>query len=146
MVHVDIAAAQENASNTGNNQGSHPKDNDLPNPEVKEQGRRRILTTQWKLDFIRRFDLCNDSTEKGKLLRSESVYLSQVYQWKRVVQAGTLVPGCQRKRGRPRISTTEEKGISKENKRLKRKLQQAEQIIELQKKIAEIFAANDEST
>jgi hypothetical protein len=85
-------------------------------------------------------------TERGKLLRSESVYLSQVYQWKRAEKAGILTPEGQRRRGRPPTGNTGEESASKENERLKKKLQQAEQVIELQKKIVELFGAKDETT
>jgi hypothetical protein len=111
-----------------------------PNPEVKEPKKRRVLTSEWKLAFLRRFDGCKDETERGKLLRSESVYLSQVYQWKRDVKDGKLFPGGKRRRG-----PVSKKNREKENARLKKELVQAKQIIELQKKIAALLGEADES-
>jgi transposase-like protein len=116
-----------------------------PNPEVKEPKKRRVLTAEWKLTFLRRFDGCKDETERGKLLRSESVYLSQVYQWKRDVKDGKLFPGGKRRRGPVSKKNREIQSLEKENARLKKELVQAKQIIELQKKIAALLGEADES-
>jgi hypothetical protein len=116
-----------------------------PNPEVKEPKKRRVLTPEWKLAFLQRFDGCKDEKERGKLLRSESVYLSQVCQWKRDAKDGKLFPGCRRRRGPVPKQNRELQSLEKENARLKKELLQAKQIIELQKKIAALFGETDES-
>jgi hypothetical protein len=121
-------------------------ENKPPDTEVREGKKRRILTTEWKLALVRRFDQCENQTERGKLLRSESIFLSQVYAWKRDIRDGKLFPGCQRKRGPVPDICHDGERLEKENERLKKKLLQAEKIIELQKKVAALFGENDEST
>lgn len=120
-------------------------ESEQPNPEVKEPRKRRVLTANWKLDFLRKFDACKNELERGKLLRSESIYQSQVYQWKKEVREGKLFPGCCRKRGPGSHRNPQMEALEKENARLKKQLMQAQQIIELQKKVAALFGNTDEN-
>jgi len=115
------------------------------NTEVREPKRRRVLSPQWKLDFLRRYDSCRDQTEKGKLVRSEGVYLSQVSQWKKDLREGRLSLASGTKRGPTAKTTKEMSALQQENARLKKELTQARQIIELQKKVAALFGTEDNS-
>jgi len=109
-----------------------------PNPEVSEKPKRRRFTAEYKLRILREADRYKHSREIGALLRREGLYSSQLSTWRRqreeVAQAALSV----KKRGRkakpvdPRM-----KQLQRENRRLQRKLRQAEFIIEFQKKISE---------
>lgn len=114
-----------------------------PDTEVREPKRRRVLSPQWKLDFIRRFDSCRDQTEKGKLVRCEGVYFSQVSQWKRDLREGRLSLTNVMKRGPTAKTTKEMSALQQENARLKKELTQARQIIDLQKKVAALFGTEE---
>ena len=117
----------------------------VPNPEVKEPQKRRKLTVEWKLEILRKFDNITDSTERGVFLRKESLYLTQIYQWKREVRQGKLVAGKDKKRGPVSNKNPQFDSLQKENARLKKELFQAKQIIELQKKVAALFGETEEN-
>lgn len=117
----------------------------VPETEVCEPKKRRTLTADWKLNFLRKFDACKDELTRGKLLRTEAVYLGQVYRWKKELREGKLLSNSQRRRGPLPKRNRELDALQKENERLKKKLLQAEQIIALQKKVAALFGETDES-
>jgi hypothetical protein len=117
----------------------------VPDAEVCEPKKRRVLSASWKLNFLRKFEACKDEAERGKLLRSESVYLSQVYAWKKEVKEGKLTSKSKGHRGPAPKRNREFDQLQRENERLKKKLLQAEQIIALQKKVAALFGETDES-
>lgn len=115
-----------------------------PNPEVKGPSKRRALTVSVKLEFLKRFDLCESTHEKGILLRSEGFYLSQIYRWKRDIREGKLFIGYHRTPGPIPKNNKELDQLKKENERLKKKLHQAELLIDLQKKVAALFGDAEE--
>ncbi len=117
----------------------------VPETEVREPKKRRFLTADWKLNFLRRFDACKDEPARGILLRAEAVYLGQVYRWKKELREGKLLSNSQQRRGPAPKRNKELDTLQKENERLKKKLLQAEQIIALQKKVAALFGETDES-
>jgi len=81
----------------------------------------------------------------GAYLRKEGLYYSSVRRWKQQSEGGTL--GTSRKGGKPR---KERESLFRENKSLRRKVEQMEKklakqelIIELQKKISDIVAMDE---
>lgn len=135
------AASSSGKGNKNNSSSTKPIPirKSIPNPEVKEPQKRRKLTVEWKLEILRKFDAISDATERGIFLRKESLYQSQIYQWKREVRAGKLVAGKEKKRGPVSTKNPEMASLQKENDRLKKQLHQANLIIELQKKVAALF-------
>ena len=114
-----------------------------PDPEVPARHVKRRFTTAYKLDILRRADACTRSGELGALLRKEGLYSSHLVTWRRQREHG-LTP---KKRGRKptatdsRVKTLEREktALATENRRLERRLQRAETIIALQKKVAELL-------
>ena len=89
---------------------------------------------------MKQADACKKPGELGTLLRREGLYASHVTTWRRQREPGELVAGRARKRGPvPKPSDPRVKQLEGENRRLQRKLQRAETIITLQKKVAEIL-------
>jgi transposase len=107
-----------------------------PDPEVSARHTRRRFTTAYKLEMLRRADACNRHGELGALLRREGLYSSHLITWRQQRTAG-LTP---KKRGRkttavdPRV-----KKLEQENRRLTSRLQQAEAVIAVQKKVSELL-------
>jgi transposase-like protein len=103
-----------------------------PDPEVTARQARRRFTTKYKLEILRRADACTQPGQVGELLRKEGLYSSHLVTWRRGREEG-LTP---KKRGRkttpvdPRV-----KKLEQENRRLERRLQKAEAIIDFQKKV-----------
>ena len=112
-----------------------------PNPEAKFPERRRRFTAKYKLAILDAYDRCSTPEERGALLRREGIYTSNIAQWRRARKAGALGALAQ-KRGRPTTRTPQGQKIAQleaENKRLQQRLDQAETIIEIQKKVSELL-------
>lgn len=109
---------------------------DYPNPEVSPKSQKRKLSPEYKRRILEEAAACEHG-ELGALLRREGLYYSSLAAWRKEVEAGTL--GV-KKRGRPSpVDRKELKRLEAENSRLKLKLEQAEAIIEAQKKLARLL-------
>ena len=85
-------------------------------------------------------DACKRPGELGALLRREGLYSSHLANWRRQREQGALRDMRGRRRGpTPRPIDPRVKQLEAENRRLQRKLQRAETIVALQKKVAEIL-------
>lgn len=118
-----------------------------PDPEVDTKPTRRSFTAAYKLKILEEADQCSEG-ERGALLRREGLYSSHLSTWRRQRAEGAL-QALGKKRGRKAKPRDKEKEqLVKENARLRRKLEQAEKIIEIQKKVSALLAAtegNDEN-
>ena len=122
----------------------HPKA--VPDPEVPEKAVRRKFTAAYKLRILKEAENCTEPGQLGALLRREGLYSSNITLWRRQAAEG-LVP---RKRGPaaqktdPRVLRIAE--LERENAKLTRKLNQAELIISVQKKVADLLQKSTEET
>ena len=123
----------------------HPE---IPDPQVPEKARRRSFSAQYKLNILEQAEHCAPG-ELGSLLRREGLYSSQLSQWRKQREQGSLKE-LSKKRGRkpgrdPNARRLAE--LERENKRLRHKLKQAETIIDVQKKLSQALgiAATEES-
>lgn len=111
-----------------------------PDPQVSEKARRRQFSAKYKLDILAQADKCATPGEVGSLLRREGLYSSHLSNWRKQRDAGAL-EGLSKTRGRkPRSDSGEKKRIAeleREVKKLRHKLEQAETIIEVQKKLSQ---------
>ena len=105
-----------------------------PDPEVPAKIQRRRFTAAYRLRIVRQADACKKLGEVGALLRREGLYASHLTTWRHQREQGELVAGRARKRG-PKPLDPRVKQLDGENRRLQRKLQRAETIITLQKKV-----------
>ena len=111
-----------------------------PDPEVTERATRRRFTAEYKRRILREADACKGNGDLGLLLRREGLYSSHLSTWRRQRDAIARVGLAPKKRGRtakpvdPRV-----KQLRWENARLKRRLERAEAIIEIQKKASELL-------
>jgi transposase len=109
----------------------------VPDPEVTEKPKRRRFSAEYRLRIVREADACKEPGEIGALLRREGLYSSLLTAWRRQRDAGALEGLRSKKRG-PKAKAIDPrvKRLERENARLKRKLEQAETIIDIQKKVA----------
>ena len=114
---------------------SRPSD---PAPEVPATVQRRRFSAEYRFRILKHADACKQPGEVGALLRREGLYSSLLTNWRRQREAGALREMRGRRRG-PRPVDPRMKQLEAENRRLPRKLQRAETIITLQKKVAEIL-------
>lgn len=111
-----------------------------PDPEVPAKAQRRRYSAEYRLRILKEADACKKPGELGALLRREGLYSSHLITWRRQRERGALTSMRAQKRGPtarpvdPRV-----KQLEADNRRLQRKLQRAETIITLQKKVAEIL-------
>ena len=117
-------------------------DGDGPDPEVVDKATRRRFTAAYRRRVVREADACTEPGEVGALLRREGVYSSSLSAWRRQRAAGEFT-GTGAKRGRkaqpkdPRDKRIAQ--LEREKRRLARKLEQAETVIEIQKKVSTLL-------
>ena len=128
--------------------GRLPSSVAAPDPEVPEKKPRRKYTARYKLRVLQDADCCTEPGQIGALLRREGLYSSHLTTWRRQREQGVLNGVSPKKRGRkacPKNPLADQNArLEKENRDLRRRLQQAETIIEAQKKISEIFGVAGE--
>lgn len=124
---------------------SEPK---IPDPQVPEKAQRRRFSAEYKLKILEEADACRDKPgEVGKLLRREGLYSSHLVDWRKQRRTGAL-QALSKRRGRKPRRTTEARRIAElehRNARLRRKLKQAETIIEVQKKLSQVLEPERET-
>lgn len=112
-----------------------------PDPEVVAKARRRNFTAEYKLGIVEEADRATDPGAIGTLLRREGLYSSHLVEWRRLREAGAL-GALSKKRGRKptRNPLAEENGkLKAELARVNKRLQQAEIIIDVQKKVSALL-------
>lgn len=113
----------------------------VPDPEVSAKPQRRVFTAKYKLRVLREADACNEPGEIGALLRREGLYWSHLSNWRQAREAGELEALTPRKRGRKATAKSGEAfvALERENERLRRRLERAEKLLEIQKKVSELL-------
>ena len=104
--------------------------------EVVARAKRRQYAAEYKLRILREIDECKGSGEVGALLRREGLYSSLVSKWREQSERGSLTGLSGHRRG-PKVDpqAVELARLQRENKQLQEKLERAELIIDVQKKL-----------
>ena len=112
-----------------------------PDPEVVPKAKRRQFTAKYKLRILEESDRCTDRGQIGELLRREGLYSSHLSKWRQLRARGQLQGLAPKKRGRKGQdpSAVELARLRRENERLRAQLEQAEIIIDVQKKLAKLL-------
>jgi len=111
--------------------------------EVVATARRRTFTAAYKLQILRQADACTKPGERGALLRREGLYSSHLTEWRRARDLGGLAGLEPAQRG-PKVqavdpSALELKQVRRDLARVQAKLERAELIIDIQKKVAALL-------
>lgn len=114
-----------------------------PDPEVKPTVQRRRFSAREKLRILEKADACTEMGEIGALVRREGIYSSYLSRWRRARDRGRLEGSNGKKRG-PKTNVDEELAkenatLRRENERLRARLEQAETIIDIQKKLSQML-------
>lgn len=113
--------------------------NGRSSPEVTEKAQRRRFTGEYKRRIVEQYGALGRG-EQGALLRREGLYSSHIDAWRKQREAGVLGGLAIKKRGpkaRAQPAVDREKAeLRRKVARLERKLQRAETIITIQKKVA----------
>lgn len=117
-----------------------------PDPEVPAKARRRRFPASYKQRILAEIERCTKPGEVGGLLRREGLYSSLVSRWRQQREAGALEALEPKKRGRkPRPIDPQARRVAeleRENAHLRDKLEKAETIIEVQKKLSLLLGSD----
>ena len=113
---------------------------EMSKTEVVAKAQRKRFSAAEKLRILREVDACQGSGEIGALLRREGIYSSYLTTWRRQRERGELDGLAPQRRGpKPNPEAIELARLRRENERLQKRLEQAEFIIDFQKKVAQMF-------
>jgi transposase-like protein len=120
----------------------------IPDPEVVAVAERRRFTAKEKLRILEEADACTEPGEIGALVRREGIYSSYLSRWRQARDRGQLTALGGQQRG-PKLATDaglvrEVARLRRENERLQARLDQAEAIIEVQKKLSQLLGPSAE--
>ena len=120
----------------------------LPDPEVVPKAKRRQFTAKYKLRILKEADRCTERGQIGELLRREGLYSSHLSKWRQQRARGLLQGLAPKKCGRKGQDPTvaELARLRRENERLHVQLEQAEIIIDVQKKLATLLGLTTNET
>ena len=115
----------------------------VADPEMSDRPKRRTFTAQDKLRILEETDRAAGSGDVGAILRREGLYSSSLTDWRRQRAAGTLTALTPAKRG-PKAEAAnplaaELAAERRKTAALQRRLEQAEAIIEVQKKVSALL-------
>lgn len=146
MVMQNQAAKTNAVAGAGTEGGRRPSAVPAPAtaaPELSDRPRRRTFTVQEKLRVLAETDGVAEVGGIGAILRREGLYSSTLTDWRRQRDSGALGALTPAKRGpKPAARnplTAELAQAKRENARLGRRLEHAEAIIEIQKKVAALL-------
>jgi len=108
--------------------------------EVQPRATRRRHTAEYKRRILAEADACRRG-KIGELLRREGLYYSNLAKWRGERELGMLADRPRGPRPNPERATLDR--LAQENAALKRKLEQAEAIIEAQKKLARLLDSRE---
>lgn len=112
--------------------------------EVSSKAQRRRFTAEYKRKVLQQADGCTKPGELAALLRREGLYSSHLTAWRRQREAGELSGLSAKKRGpkaRP-VDDERDRTIAEQQRqiaRLSAKLEKAEIIIDVQKKLGRLL-------
>jgi len=112
-----------------------------PDPQVPASAKRRSFTREYKLAVLREYEAASPS-ERGALMRREGLYSSHISQWRSQRDAAAKAGSA--KRGRPARDPRDAQieRLERENARLAGKLEKAEIVIDVQKKLARLLGVD----
>lgn len=119
-----------------------------PEPEVLPRAKRRQFSAEYKLQILEEADGCTKRGQIGALLRREGLYSSHLHKWRQQRSLGQLEGLSAKRRGRKAPDPTEAEmaRLRRENERLRARLEQAELIIDVQKKLSGLLGLTEDET
>jgi transposase-like protein len=124
-----------------NNNGKQAQ---IPDPQVEPRAERRHYTQAYKERILAEIDAAQEPGEIGALLRREGLYSQIISKWRQQQQQGTLAGTTSAPRG-PKVdpASAEMTRLQRENEQLRARLERAEQIIEIQKKVSQLLETGE---
>jgi transposase-like protein len=112
----------------------------VPDPVVEAKPQRRRFTAEYKLRLLREVERAKEPGAIGAILRREGLYSSHLVTWRRERDRVATAGLAARKRG-PKATPKDPRvtQLERENARLRRRNQQVETLLEIQKKASELL-------
>jgi len=115
----------------------------VPEVKVAEKAVRRKFSAEYKRKILKEADACHREGEIGALLRREGLYSSHLSVWRAARERGEIAGLGPKKRG-PKAVPPDPRDrkileLERETRRLKSRLEQAEALVDLQKKVSAIL-------
>jgi len=116
------------------------ENNQDPATEVVPKAQRRHYSYEYKQRILAEVDACTQPGEVGAILRREGLYYQIIGKWRNQFKKQGQVGLEAQKRG-PKVDpqAAELARLQRENERLRLKLERAELIIEVQKKVSRML-------
>lgn len=119
---------------------------EYPDPEVRPKAKPRRHSAEFKRRILREYE-AQAPGEKGAFLRKEGLYSSNITNWWRQQERDELDGLKPKKRGpKANPQAAEIAKLQQENARLRARLEQAELIIDVQKKVSRMFGLGEEES
>jgi transposase-like protein len=120
----------------------------VADPEVLPRAERRQFAAEYKLRILEEADRCTQRGQVGALLRREGLYSSHLSKWRQQRADGQFQRLSARKRGRKAQDSSVEDlaRLQRENERLRTRLEKAEIIIDVQKKLSLLLGLTPDKT
>lgn len=114
--------------------------NESPDPEVMPKTARRQFSVGYRKQILEAVDECKKAGEIGALLRREGLYSSYLTTWRKQRERGELDAKTSKKRGAKKDpQAVEIARLEKENEKLRKRLEEAEMVIDVQKKLSKLL-------
>lgn len=116
-----------------------------PDPEVRPKVQHRQFTAEYKARILSEADACHVPGQIGALLRREGLYSSHLVAWRRA-RAQNMLAGLSPQARGPKANplAAQNAAQAREIARLQAKLQRAETIIAVQKKLCTLLGLPSE--
>jgi len=116
---------------------------ETPEVEVLAKATRQRYTAEYKRRILQEAAACSERGELGALLRREGLYSSHLTAWRAAAKRGEL-QGLKPKRRGPKAAVVDPRdgqlaAKDREISRLTRRLERAEALVDLQKKVSQIL-------
>jgi len=144
---LPLGGSKESEGEAGTNATDAQRRGEKNDEQVKPPKTRRRFSAAFKAKVVAQAERCTQLGEIGALLRREGLFASQLANWRKLADKGKMDALNDNKRGtkkRKDIKDLEIEKLKAENLKLARKLNQAEIIIDLQKKMAKLMEAQEE--
>lgn len=110
--------------------------------EIAVKPTRRKFTAEYKLKILQETDQCKPG-DVGAVLRREGLFSSHLVGWRRERETGQMQALAPRRRGRkPNPLEAENERLRKQLARTEKRLEQAEIILDTQKKLCQLLGVN----
>ena len=113
----------------------------MPETEVIATAQRRQYSREYKERILAEIDGVGEPGEVGAILRREGLYSQLISKWRAQRKAGFPRTGQRGPQANPQAS--ELARLQRENERLRAKLDRAETIIEVQKKVSLLLGLDE---